>query len=623
MDPLFDRLSPVPSFPAYTGPYKVGTIDVELPISRLTSPSPAPEGAEDIHTVLFRVYYPAISSSDDRPITWLPAPQRLHLNFYTQFLGLGPLAAELFSFLPRYLHYITIPVHKNADLLPPPAGSESRRWPTIIFSHGLGGSRNAYSHLAGSLASHGVVVICPEHRDGTAIVSLVRNPESTLFLKLPSKVFPCIRIPHSDSPEIWAARDKQMRIRLWELGLIHEAILAVDRGDFHILHFNMNETTPGTALSQFRGKLDIQEPGKIIFGGHSFGAATVIQLLKSTYYVDRPQVSDMAAPFFTPSKDSAIRRQITEKTPSFLLDTWCFPLLSTAAKPLADLPLPVYDHSKPSSAPGGKAILAVGSEGFFKWKKHLHYTARFLSADPTEKTVSAESFVIKGSEEENKDGAEQRQLSEPHFFYVKDSAHLGQSDFGLLFPWLTKKVFQGKNPERVMRLNVRAVLQFLRENSVSSLAKTGPKDLVEGGAPTPEGEKAAVVRDDKAILAKDNNAVEAWVPIKVVGLGGEAGPDEIEFVAGTVSKAEAEKSEEDEKKMQAEMEPGFKDDKGEKGIKGLDDIIEDAPHFEPSPVLMGLMSFFILFKLFGGLYLLSSLVLAFATVLPFSVTLRW
>lgn len=452
-------------------------------------------------------------------------------------------------------------MYKNAELLPPGDGLKTARWPTVIFSHGLGGSRNAYSHLVGSLASHGLVVICPEHRDGSAIVSLVRNPESTLFLKRPSQIFPCIRIPHTDSPEIWAARDKQMRIRLWELGLNFEAILAVDRSDFHILHFNMNESTPGPALSQFRGKLDVQDPGKIIFGGHSFGAATAVQLLKSTYYADRPEISGMAAPFFKPSKESAIRRQITEKTPTFLLDMWCFQLLSAAAKPLFNLPLPAYDSSKPS-APGGKAILAIESDGFYKWKTHLHSKARILSPDPTQKVVSAHGFINYPTQTAN---AGRELMSEPHFFYVKESAHLNQSDFGLLFPWLTSKVFGGKDPERVMRLNVRALLQFLRENGVSSVAKTGAIDLAEGGV-----EKSNGVDDDKAILLTKGNPVEAWVPISIVGLGAEAGPDEIEFVSGTVSQADAERAEACEKNIQFDMEPSFKEN--EKGIEVLNGI---------------------------------------------------
>lgn len=97
MAPLVSRLSPVPALPQYTGPYKVGTVDVELPVSELASPSPAPDGAADIHTVLFRIFYPAVPESRGKRPSWLPAPQRLHVAAYAQFLGLGPTLASILS----------------------------------------------------------------------------------------------------------------------------------------------------------------------------------------------------------------------------------------------------------------------------------------------------------------------------------------------------------------------------------------------------------------------------------------------------------------------------------------------------------------------------------------------
>ena len=475
-------------------------------------------------------------------------------------------------YLPQHLHYVTIPVHKNATLLSPDAVSGQSRWPTVVFSHGLGGSRNAYSHLAGSLASHGIVVICPEHRDGSSIVSLARSTESTLFLKYPSRVFPCIRIPHTNTPEVWAARDKQMRIRLWELGLNLEAVLAIDNASFHVLKYNMNESTPESAVSQFSGKLDVQEPGKIVFGGHSFGAATMVQLLKCTYYAGKPELSEMPTPLFTPSKDSAIRRQITEQTPTFLLDMWCFQLLSAATEPLFNLPLPAYDDVP--SAPGGNAILAIESDGFYKWKDHLHSTARILSPDPTQKVVSAESFTPTTLTTVNK----------PHFFYVRDSVHLNQSDFGLLFPWLTKKIFGGDNPERVMRLNIRALLQFFRENGVSGVAKTGAKELVEGGVTLAENEDG--IHDDKAILSnngKGGSDVQAWVPINIVGLGVEAGPNERELVSGQVTTSKAEEAEQAEEAMEGEIEPSLVKHKEVKVASA--EVVDDKEAKEASAVV--------------------------------------
>lgn len=94
---LLSRLNPVPAFPEYTGPYKVGTIDIEIPVTKLSSVSAAHNGPVSIHTVQFRVFYPAVPDARNKRITWLPAPQRLHVGAYAQFLGAGSTLASILS----------------------------------------------------------------------------------------------------------------------------------------------------------------------------------------------------------------------------------------------------------------------------------------------------------------------------------------------------------------------------------------------------------------------------------------------------------------------------------------------------------------------------------------------
>ncbi|KAF5027410.1 hypothetical protein F66182_487 [Fusarium sp. NRRL 66182] len=535
MSSYLSRLSPIPAFPDYTGPYKVGTVDVEIPVSELEAPSAAPEGVDNIHTVQYRMFYPAVAQSSEKRISWLPNPQRQNLVAYTRFLGVGSMLAEFLSFLPRHLHYTTIPVHKNATLLEP--STENKRWPTMIFSHGLGGCRNSYSYIAGSLASHGIVVICPEHRDGSAVASFVRVPEkqdetttSNGRIQVPYE-----KISHDVTPEVYLAREAQLRIRCWELGLVHQAMLAVDRG---APLTNLNKSTP--SLDQFAGKSNIHEPGSIIFAGHSFGAATQTQFLKSTYYADVPEVAAIEKPIFTPAKGSDIRQQITENTLLMLLDMWCFPLMAPNSAPLFNLPLPVYADK--ATAPGGKAVLAVESEHFFKWTDHLHLKARVLSPDPAAKVVTPQLF-------ERPSGIK---MSEPNLFYVMSSAHLNQSDFGILFPWVTKKIFDAEQPERALRLNLRAQLQMLRDNNVP-VARTSAGDLVDGtwfdkldtfnrenGDPCKDG-----ISNDQAIFDKSgNNPVDFWRWIDVIGLGNAED-----------KKTTENKVEEGEQEMKGELDP--------------------------------------------------------------------
>lgn len=412
----------------------------------------------------------------------------------------------------------------------------------MVFSHGLGGNRNAYSHIAGSMASHGVVVVCPEHRDGSAAVSFIRDPaaqQDGFFTKNAKHMVPYVRIAHDQNRETWDARNQQLKVRLWELGLIHEAILDIDSGlDVQ----NLNTSTPATCLSQLASRLNVHEPGSIIYGGHSFGAATVTQLLKSTYYAGTPALKNLEEPLFIPAPESRLRAQITPRNLTVLLDMWCFPILSPTTTALYHLPLPAYDVARDPHAPGGAAILAVESETFVKWTEHLHSMCRIISPDPGSPVVTASAFERRGSGS----GLSTR-LPEPNFFYVVNSAHLNQSDFGVLFPWLTKKVFGAEQPERSLRLNVRALLQLLRTNDVP-VARTWAGDLVEGGADVvaakqvddsgssssggedssaekQEGEAVADgISDDKAIFVRGAGGnVDYWKWIEVVGMGGASG----------------------------------------------------------------------------------------------------
>ena len=558
------RINPVPAFPPYTGPYKVGTVDVEIPVSDLQSPVPTPENAHHIKTIQFRIFYPAAEGATGKNIPWLPNPQRAYVVGYTQFFGIGPLVAEILSFLPRHLHYATIPVLKNATLHAPVAsfsgnpdsepsapGPVERRWPTMIFCHGLIGSRNVYSHVAGSIASHGVVVFCPEHRDGTSVVSYIRDPEArpSIFSSRASGRL-CLRyqrIAHEGTTEVWAARDNQLRVRCWELGLLHNAIQALDTGREVR---NLNDSTPIASMQNFRGTLDIHRPGSMVFGGHSFGSSTVVQFLKSVFYHDHPKVKSMTNPLCQPDPESDLVQQVTPKTVTILLDMWCFPLVSPSTRELLDLPLPAYTSTPTCPAPGGSAILAVESSSFYKLNRHLHLTARVLSPllQPSSATITPNIF-------ETKDGI---RLPGPNFFYVDNSVHISQSDFSVLFPWATKKVFGVEAPERVLRLNQRAILQVLRANGIA-VSDTWVGDLLEGGslehkentqmqgdAKTSDTAPShinvarsgrATINDDPAILERsDDDVVDYWHWIDVIGLGNEANIPGAEDASGEEAK---------------------------------------------------------------------------------------
>jgi platelet-activating factor acetylhydrolase len=316
-----------------------------------------------------------------------------------------------------------------------------------------------------------MVVIAADHRDGSAPISFVHTPGQ----KEEVRRVEYRKVPHKASTEVYEQRDEQLRIRLWELGLIHDAVQKMDK---RVALSNVaDDHKRNSGLTMFAHKLNVEEPGSISWAGHSFGAATMVQFIKSTYYRGGEEEDEYYAPLFTPEEDSCLVRQITPKSPVVLLDLWTLPIQSPETAWLRKHPMPCYKSEK-----GGSNLLAILSEAFFKWSSNLEETKRIIAKPST-------------SEYPDQPG--------PHLFYPVASAHLSQSDFGLLFPWLTTKVFGAKEPERVLKLNTRAILQVLRNSGVE-LARTRRKDL--------ESEDRFEVLDE-TILSKKKDSVRGWISL--------------------------------------------------------------------------------------------------------------
>lgn len=398
----------------------------------------------------------------------------------------------------------------------------------MVFSHGLGGSQNAYSHLCGSLASYGIIVIAPDHRDGSAPVSFIRDAEGKIVKKVDYKP-----LPHTPSRKVEEARDEQLKIRLWELGMIHKILVQMDHGR-QLTNFVADKAQEEQAaqglyskgslaefasrfggqfsqfpdqykpsvtkgdLTMFKGKLDVHTPGKIAWAGHSFGASSIVQFVKTIYYAAAENKPETYKPLYNPGKSSALARQITPDSPITVLDLWTLPLESAGTQWLWNRPLPCYAQN----GPAGKNLLAILSEAFFKWRGNLIQTKRILSANPAAKKPPKPKRAA------------------PSIFYPVGSAHLSQSDFGILFPWMTKRAFGAKEPARVLRLNSRAMLQVLR-NMDYQVAGHSAIDMEESKAIAPKPDipqmaqtkKVSGNQDDK-ILATDGG-VQGWTAVKL------------------------------------------------------------------------------------------------------------
>ena len=334
-----------------------------------------------------------------------------------------------------------------------------------------------------------MVVVAPEHRDGSAPISYIHSVDNASV-----RAVDYLSLPHKPSPELGKSRNKQLEIRLWELGLTYEALIKLDSNPsrLHNIVAPYSSQDPDL-LGIFASALDVHTPGKISWSGHSFGAASVVQFLKSVYYHDsRP--SNGYEPLYRPTPASSLVSQVTPSTPVTLLDLWTLPLLSSPTSYLWSKPLPAH-HAKDGSPP-----LAILSEAFFKWTSNLQETKRAISPS------AGEESALKGK---------------PHVFYPVGSAHLSQSDFGPLFPWLTKKVFKAEDPERTMRLNVRAILESLRRSGIKvadtsavdmELQNISPDDSPPRAKRSEGVDESYPLAQDHQILASDGS-IRGWIAI--------------------------------------------------------------------------------------------------------------
>ena len=292
-------------------------------------------------------------------------------------------------------------------------------------------------------------------------------------------------LSHEPTPEVLGARNAQLRVRLWELGLLYTALSDLDSGK----ELKNLADRGAPSLAQ---KMDLR-PSKVTWAGHSFGAATVVQFVKSVFWHQavpkaglEGQSKSRFEPLYTPAEDSALKIQVTPDSPVVLLDLWTMPLRGDATLWLWEKPLPCYAVDGPPKS----NVLAIMSDQFYRWTTMLDRTKAVLSENP--------------ALQERSRGVVETSSGGPRLFYAPKTAHLSQSDFGILFPWATKKWLRAEGPERTLLLNTRAILQLLRENQTS----VDSMKLDENPHPDEP------TLDDSSILAEHGN-IQGWVPLSI------------------------------------------------------------------------------------------------------------
>jgi platelet-activating factor acetylhydrolase len=415
-----------------------------------------------LETVLFNIYYPTKFGSGvgkdpaGRPQwsreTWLSRPRRKIAQGYGKFAGFGRRGDLAVPFFAATTMLTKLPAFRNAEPArhwpppnntytagaevknqegPPPEGESSQpRFPLIIFSHGLGGTRSTYSSVCGEFASYGFVVCAIEHRDGSgprtyvnhtsegdaSIESMEAKGDVDYSARQRKKkydkidyVFPKSNpkdtAPNNDKGVDQELREAQMRLRLAEVEEAYKVLTKICAGEGAEIA-KQNLRRKGFRGGSSCGLEGIDWPlwkncfhlDQATILGHSFGAATTIEILRASErfsYFSQGIIYDIwGAAVRTPSTPDGEDHQLT------------------------------------------KPLLGINSEAFMYWQSNFDT----VSSLTNEAKLEAPSWLLT----------------------VRGTIHISQSDFSILYPHIcTFLLKMTANPKRALDLNISASLEFL------------------------------------------------------------------------------------------------------------------------------------------------------------------
>ncbi|KAF2112039.1 platelet-activating factor acetylhydrolase, isoform II-domain-containing protein [Lophiotrema nucula] len=449
--------------PPYSGPYSVGCMEFEIPAANPRVVSHIKREGHHLlklETVLFTLYYPAGFGTGvgKDPAgrrtwsreTWLPRPRVQTAKGYGKFAGLPdwfsvPFCASTTMFTKLRAFRNAPPAQhwppegnskseghkvKNEHGPPPRGKDEEPVFPLLFFSHGLGGTRTCYSTMCGEFASYGFVVCAMEHRDGSGprtFVNHAKEGDGSMedqekhgidhsekdkrrgYDKL-DYIFPennpMDTAPNNEKGVDAELRSAQIELRMEEIEEAYRVLCQIAAGNGEEVA-RRNLRTEGYIGSSSRGLQGVQwslwknrfHIDKVTISGHSFGAATVVEVLRNTDRFENVQAG-------------------------IIYDIWGAPIKPPEDDPRHRIHLP---------------ILGVNSEAFMYWQKNFD-AVMSLMKESSEQGAPAFLCTVRGSVH----------LSQSDFTLL----------YPHLCSMLLKSTV---NPQRAIDLNISASLEFLRD----------------------------------------------------------------------------------------------------------------------------------------------------------------
>ncbi|MBK8985030.1 MAG: dienelactone hydrolase family protein [Chloroflexi bacterium] len=249
----------VPNLPKPTGRYAIGTRTVYL-VDR-TRPDIFGETGDEPRELMVQVWYPAERTAGARR-----AP------FIADFKIGGPAIARRFGFPPFILRHVDLAkTHGYLDL---PVAAAGTPFPVLTFSHGYLGLHSQNTWQMEELASHGYVVVAPNHTHG-AICTVF--PDGRVVFGMTA--------PPDDMPLEQAGR---RGIQQWaeDVAFVLDQMVCWQADPAHL----------------FYGRLDFARVGSL---GHSMGGGTAVQFAANDR---RCRALLLLDPWLRPLDDSIIHQ---------------------------------------------------------------------------------------------------------------------------------------------------------------------------------------------------------------------------------------------------------------------------------------------------------------------------
>mmetsp|Transcript_30607 Transcript_30607/g.50548 ORF Transcript_30607/g.50548 Transcript_30607/m.50548 type:complete len:411 (-) Transcript_30607:236-1468(-) len=199
---------------------------------------------------------------------------------------------------PRLLAFLSAKRHPCDMDANPISNDDDKKFPLVLFSHGIAGCMEMYTQLCMNVASHGFIVVALEHEDGSGCYAETAEGEP-IYYKRPDDT------PYSRE-KVLTFRGPMLAKRVGEIERVMEYFLSsssstADNGE------QQQAGGASSLLDKIVAATDTSQGVSLL--GHSFGAATmalVEQRLASSASSSK-QINSVA-----------------------ILDPWCFALPDTA-----------------------------------------------------------------------------------------------------------------------------------------------------------------------------------------------------------------------------------------------------------------------------------------------------